>query len=975
MTKIKLKNLILSLFIAFAMIVGINSNFVAYAAGEEIVARAISLYGNAIGVTAQDTHVEAVGEFSFSIPESEQSSTIEITLFDSDGNDFGNITTLDAQSPYDKEISINSTLVDMIRYNNSQVAVYGKVNSGVPQLGNFNFMYQATVTRTDTSTYTTDKVPMIAIFYREGIALTQSQITVYQGHSLPDQETLRSYIQEAYLNNVKVDNSQITINTSEVNTNVLGYYNIIYTYNEEITNYLEVNVVEDASNFEWDIYYDGDIITGTNETPYNFGTVSSLDNITLRVMYNDESAVVSTTASFDKEGFSISSSPINSTITEIQIIAPKGFNETVTGIITLDSMKYNLQKTLVFRATYNIDTAPIINFTSQDEIIFNKKCQLVDLEDWLRQLVDNITEYDGSKVDGDLLLDPTILVISHNVTDTATSGTYQATYSYTSTISGLTATATKEFVLSNEKPTIDSIYAQVDGKEIVNGVALEPGQTIDFQVEASDLDLDEVTIIIDTTSGSVVLNSTEENSDNNTTTCTFTFTPNAKFVGGVTFTIYCNDQEDISEESISILVIYIDNTKPTITFASDIIDNSGSYEVHVDKNTPISFGQMIASVNDNIDTLTNQNVTIAATGFNLDAQNRAIFTITGNYKVTYTATDNSGNSTTYQVSVIVNNSAPVATDVDGGVHTYGTQVEINLNDYVTDLDNDNLNFYRDGVVFDQDDNTVVVDYYNIDLLTGMLTLRPTAKYVGSIKLQYHAVDIDGRASSIHYINIRFIDNLAPVVTRTGLRTDFVINKSQGYDKYGFYTAYDAIDGDNITTTLTITNIDSGEEVDDIDFTKTGSYRFNYTFKDQSPNSLPALASIVVNVTKGSNPEIKLVADSATVEVGTRFSIFDYIAQIDDEEDGVKTSGFVDMYNSGYLKLSKIPTTDTVGKVVVSMYYVDSDGNLSDTITFTLIVEKPATISPYYFIAGGAAVVLAIAIMLIAIFVRRSKMRV
>ena len=60
---------------------------------------------------------------------------------------------------------------------------------------------------------------------------------------------------------------------------------------------------------------------------------------------------------------------------------------------------------------------------------------------------------------------------------------------------------------------------------------------------------------------------------------------------------------------------------------------------------------------------------------------------------------------------------------------------------------------------------------------------------------------------------------------------------------------------------------------------------------------------------------------------------------------------------------------------VPMYYIDTDGNLSDTLTFTLIVQSSSKISPYYFIAGGAAVVVIVIGVVIGVVVKKSKMRI
>ena len=58
-----------------------------------------------------------------------------------------------------------------------------------------------------------------------------------------------------------------------------------------------------------------------------------------------------------------------------------------------------------------------------------------------------------------------------------------------------------------------------------------------------------------------------------------------------------------------------------------------------------------------------------------------------------------------------------------------------------------------------------------------------------------------------------------------------------------------------------------------------------------------------------------------------------------------------------------------------MYYVDSDSNLSETVTFTLVVEGKKTISPLYFIAGGGIIAFIIIVVVIAVVVRKAKMRV
>ena len=380
MTRAKIKNLILSLCLAFTMLLGVNlTTGTAYAATEEITSRDTNAWGNAIGVTASTEYTLATGMFNFEIPESEESSTIEVTLYDSTGAVFANITNLPEGGTYSKEIEISgSTLVSKIQYSNTDFAVYGIVDNGVAQLGQYVFKYQATVTRADSSTYTTTVNSIYVIFYRYGIQLSQSKIVINQGSALPSTETLRGYIVKAYLDDTtQVSASSFNIDTSQVNVNVQGSYNIRYYYtrgDDTLETFLEVIVQKDLSGYEMELTYNSNSVEGTASQPYDFGLFSSTSSIILNLTRNDAEVLLSINATFDQEGFNISTETVNATTTKIQILPPRGFNKVVNGVITVDSYNYAIPPMeFVFVIDYSVDIYPEITFTS-DDIRFNKKC-------------------------------------------------------------------------------------------------------------------------------------------------------------------------------------------------------------------------------------------------------------------------------------------------------------------------------------------------------------------------------------------------------------------------------------------------------------------------------------------------------------------------------------------------------------------------------------------------------------------------
>ncbi len=970
MTKVNFRNLIISLMFTLCCVFCLGFSYNAYAADELVTLKNVSVRHNEMYSPIDGDNKIVSGAFSFNIPESQTGSTMVVTLYNEAGNLLSYETKGEGSSQY-REISLAGNVTQII-YTNANFTV----RANVGYFTQYVLKYQATVTPPTGSTYTTEMATITVDFISQGIELSVPEISLDKGTTITD-ALLRSYISRAMINGANIDKSLIKVSHT-INTNTAGLYEAFYSYTLggiTISETVSVRIVEEYIPLVPTITFEGETVTSTEQAPCEFELATNQTMI-LVVTLNRESENVVFTYNFDVEGVRYNAEMTNPTTYTITINPPTAYVGVINGSIAMrDSGQESAFETLYLKNTYAVSQPPVIEFDPDYEFVLTKNYPYADLDSFLRNAVAQIVEFDGSIVAANIIDDPTKLVITHSIEnqdDLSVVASYTVTYTYTSQISGLVVSQQKTLTVENQAPTIDSIVVKVAGEEILNGASLQTGTAINFEIYAIDQDEDALTYYMLPTIGSVEQDQVD--------TYKFTYTPDSDYAGQVSIQIYCKDSEFQDSQVEVFTFTFVDNEKPVIVFKSQVVYNEPAYVINVQKNTDIFFGSLVDYVTDNVSTIANEEVTLIPVGFELDAQNRARFQTATSRSIKYSVSDTAGNVAEYLVEIVVDNHAPVAQDIDYGIVNYNTEVTIDLRAYTTDADNDAVTFMRMGYIY----NDVGVDGEPVagafaEVNGNILTVRSPNKYVGKLVLQYQVTDIDNAKSVEKTIIINFADRVKPVLTETNLKKDFVKGKGEQFNKDGYFTIIDEIDGDNVAVTTKIYKLDAsgntiGSPIAEIDFNEIASYKITYEALDQSSNL--QTASVTINVTNGAKPQIHLVSETATITIGSRFSIFDYIYKISDLEDGDKTSNFEALYNNGVLKINNIPeSTDTKGTYEIKMYYVDSDSNLSETVTFTLVVEGKKTISPLYFIAGGGIIAFVIIVVVIAVVVRKAKMRV
>lgn len=632
-----------------------------------------------------------------------------------------------------------------------------------------------------------------------------------------------------------------------------------------------------------------------------------------------------------------------------------------------------ISKNIYLRVNVSTTVAPVINL-NQTIMQIDKGTDLTGIKAMFRDNIRSIVLYNGQDLDGTIIADETKVIITCNITSSDVGGRYNIYYSYTDEDTGLQGTASAILEVVDNSPVISNVVArQVSNDEqVINGGELVLSTAIYFEVTAQDDDGDPITYFASVNKGTLVQDSEDPS--------VFHYEPNDRIAGTITFTFNVTDGYS-SSDSFVYTIVYKDNIPPTITLKEEVKLIDGEYYLNVNRKNYIYFRNYIENVSDNSSTLSSNDVVITTQGFTFsDAQERYSFTKVGDYSVTYTLKDESNNSYSITVKIRVENQVPT-----GKNHEYefgcGEEVRLPLALLVTD-DTDGFAVVLSGFVTDIDGNNLSTDIFKITD-DGTVTLKMSKvhndaqnkdlPYVGKVYFRYKVIDSDNVESSLYIITVNFKDLTKPVLTRTDKTTRFI--KGRAYDDfspYGYFKAVDEIDGELDVYSITIYN--GSEVVTKVSFDKVDEYTIKYVFKDSAGNI--AEGTVNIEIVLGGRPSIELLATESTIALNGNFDIYNFIYKISDEEDGDITSGFKALRDDGSLNIDdRAVDTSKVGTYVIKMYYVDSDGNVSPTIEFTLTVEKPKEfpIQIIYYGAGGLGLVLLIVV--IRIIAVKRKMRI
>ena len=194
--------------------------------------------------------------------------------------------------------------------------------------------------------------------------------------------------------------------------------------------------------------------------------------------------------------------------------------------------------------------------------------------------------------------------------------------------------------------------------------------------------------------------------------------------------------------------------------------------------------------------------------------------------------------------------------------------------------------------------------------------------VGVYTLTYSVSDSSGNAATPVYRTITIVDTQAPTITLVGNPT-IDIQAGTTYVDPGF-TATDIYDGD-LTAQVLVTGT--------VDTSILGAITLSYDVSDSSNNDAPTKTR-TVRVVDTTKPVITLQgADEILLEVGDSFTEPGYTAT--DNYDGIITNNVI---------VANSVDTTTPGQYIITYNLVDSQGNIADEKTRTIVVGSPPNIT-------------------------------
>ena len=356
--------------------------------------------------------------------------------------------------------------------------------------------------------------------------------------------------------------------------------------------------------------------------------------------------------------------------------------------------------------------------------------------------------------------------VTHTFAD---NGNYTITLTVTDD-DNASSTQTLDVTVNNVAPTIDEIIGETN---ILEGIE------VSYTAIASDSGNDTLTYTWDFGDGSESIEG--EN-------VAHTFIDNGNYT--VTLTV----SDDDGAATTSTLDVTVNNVAPTI------LEIIGSTEVEEGE----SINYSATATDSRNDTLTYSWDFGDGSEIQQGADVTHTFTDNGNYTVALTVTDDDGAATTSTLSVVVNNVAPVITEIIGDTEVSEGE-EINYLAIASDGGDDTLTY-----TWDFGDGSESIEGENV---THTFTDN------GNYTITLTVTDDDGAATS-STLDVT-VNNVAPIITE--ITGDTEVNEGQE-------VTYSAIAGDDGDDTLNYSwNFGDGSEVvEGIDVTHTFTDNGNYT---------------------------------------------------------------------------------------------------------------------------------------------------
>lgn len=767
------------------------------------------------------------------------------------------------------------------------------------------------------------------------------------------------------------------------------YYmkDLTFEHAGDVTVYIDQEIIIPD---EWDIYVEGQLVPNTSDSDRYEVAVSAGGEIEGSIStphsYNSIEVGLVGDENFDIVGQVIYGDELGDPAKGFKYVISQNnmqvgtYNVELIMTDTETGYQENVYLTIVVTSTQK----PIITLYS-DTITCYKGEDLDQIDLYLRNNVQSVLLYDGSELDYEAIFDETKLIITHDIVDTSVEREYVISYKYVDIDTGLVGTVQATLSVLDRKPAISSIKIRKveDDSHVSKNAQLPMGTAIYFTITASDPDNDSLEYYANASKGNITLDGEIDNK--------FIYTPDSKFSGTVTFAFYVKGG-GLSSEEESFSITYDDNVAPKIILAdldedeniSLIYDETTGYTLSVVRNKEILFKTnylVDATDNSSSSNMTRDDVTITPVGFEFMGEYSATFNASGTYSVIYSATDSAGNQTNVTVKIVLQNQQPTAQNISFEFN-YDDEITFDLSGLAKD-DAEGFGFVAVGGLVDEfdknlfanklrfnEDGTVeieVADIYNEEE-------RRYVPFVGKAYLIYKVIDCDGEFSQEYTITLTLLDAKAPVITPVDTKqTSFI--KGRDYSDFtasGYFTAFDEVEGEILPTSIKIYKNDA--EVQSISFIEYGQYKIEYIFKDRAGNESSDF--VIINVISGEKPTIEMLSTSMTIDVGGNFDIYDMIYKISDAEDGSITSGWEELRQQGFLNINDSGIDlSQAGKYTIKLYFVDSDGNSSSIVEFSLTIEGEKRFPIEIFYYGAAAVGLVLIVVVIRIIVIKRRMRI
>ncbi len=268
-------------------------------------------------------------------------------------------------------------------------------------------------------------------------------------------------------------------------------------------------------------------------------------------------------------------------------------------------------------------------------------------------------------------------------------------------------------------------------------------------------------------------------------------------------------------------------------------------EVSVDYNSSVSVDELIASVTDNKEVASVVISEISPTGAEISEDSlSAVFPSPGDYTLTLTASDASGNETTAQAAVcVLDNIAPVFTYVpESAVVECGMPISVSsqsdASDAVYAVAKDEVSSVTLSFSDVEPASDEALDSFTFDSST--VTFTALGDYVVTLA----AADSSGNLTTAA-LPVTVVDTTPPTILLTESSLTYTVGDNKP-DYASFATAEDGVDGD-VSANIAV-------DASAVNYKYPGTYAVTYSVSDNSGNKASQSLSLTVKAKESTASE-------------------------------------------------------------------------------------------------------------------------